>query len=107
MTIQSELLLKSKEINKLVESLAEQIITTYHDQLENIVLVGIVSAGHPLATRLAHVISNKANIDLKVGKLDVSLYRSRLGGRIACNPNAITHKTERTERAVKTAFIIL
>ena len=73
MTTSVEMILKSKDIESLVDSLADQIIKDNQDHLSDLVLVGIVTAGHPIATRLANVISNKTNIDIKVGKLDVSL----------------------------------
>ena len=77
MTTSVEMILKSKDIESLINSLADQIIQANKDCLNDLVLVGIVTAGHPIA-RLANVIANKTNVDIKVGKLDVSLYRDDL-----------------------------
>ena len=78
MTTSVEMILKSKDIESLINSLADQIIQANKDCLNDLVLVGIVTAGHPIANRLANVIANKTNVDIKVGKLDVSLYRDDL-----------------------------
>lgn len=78
MNVEIEMILKSKDIIALIDALADQIIQDNKDHLSELVLIGIVTAGYPIANRLSTAISNKTNVDVKVGKLDVSLYRDDL-----------------------------
>jgi len=73
-------LFEGEAINKLIESLADLILKN-HKQLTQVVLVGILSAGYPVAQRLSRVLEKKTGFLPPVGKLDVALYRDDLQAR--------------------------
>jgi pyrimidine operon attenuation protein/uracil phosphoribosyltransferase len=65
------------DVQVLSESLASQIVEIYPDP-QNLVLVGVLSNGYPLAERISHLIEKKTSVKTPVGKLDISLYRDDL-----------------------------
>ncbi|OGC22915.1 bifunctional pyr operon transcriptional regulator/uracil phosphoribosyltransferase [candidate division WOR-1 bacterium RIFOXYB2_FULL_42_35] len=65
------------EMARAIRRLANQIIEL-NKGAENIVLVGIIQRGLPLAKRIADVITKQEGIEVPVGALDVSLYRDDL-----------------------------
>lgn len=64
-----------KEIAQLVRKLSDAIGKAHAGNLNNILLVGILTHGFPLAERISKHIKNAGNGEVLVGKLDVSLYR--------------------------------
>ena len=48
------------------------------DDLSQVILIGIVTRGYPLALRLAEEISKQAKTVIPVGKLDITMYRDDL-----------------------------
>ena len=67
----------AQDISSAVQALAIAILKKYPD-LAEVVLVGVVSAGFPVAQRLKHALEEKSGVTVPVGKLDVSLYRDDL-----------------------------
>jgi pyrimidine operon attenuation protein/uracil phosphoribosyltransferase len=65
------------EVNRALRRLAHQIIET-NKGVKDVVLVGIIQRGVPLAKRLAEIIEKEEGIKIAVGALDVALYRDDL-----------------------------
>ncbi|MSR88474.1 MAG: bifunctional pyr operon transcriptional regulator/uracil phosphoribosyltransferase, partial [Candidatus Margulisbacteria bacterium] len=61
-------------IPDLIQQMGRQILSA-HPALDQIVLVGILSSGYPLAQRLAFFLEKETGTPVQVGKLDVALYR--------------------------------
>ncbi len=62
------------EIARTVRRLAHEIIENNHGA-DGLVLVGLLSRGHPLAARLARSIEEFEGIHVPVGRLDIGPYR--------------------------------
>ena len=65
------------EMNRALRRIAHQIIEA-NKGVDNIVIVGIMQRGMPLAKRLAQIIEHDEGKPIPVGGLDVSLYRDDL-----------------------------
>lgn len=65
------------EMNRAIRRLAHQIVELNKGS-EDIVLVGIIQRGLPLAKRIADEINKQEEVEIPVGALDVSLYRDDL-----------------------------
>lgn len=65
------------EMNRALRRIAHQIIEASKG-VENLIIVGILQRGVPLAVRLAQMIEQQEGRKIPVGKLDVSLYRDDL-----------------------------
>ena len=65
------------EMNRALKRMARQIVEANKGS-EDLVLVGIIQRGLPLAKRLADIIADEEGKDVLVGALDVSLYRDDL-----------------------------
>ena len=77
---QQEWVVESDELSHLVDRLAQAILEN-HPTLEDVVLVGILSTGYPVAKRLQVWFQRQCGKQIPVGKLDVSLYRDDLNRR--------------------------
>ena len=73
-------LLDSNEVTKTLRRLAHEVIENYVD-LNNLVIVGLVTRGEFLAKRLHDIISQIEKVDIPFGYLDVTLYRDDLDHR--------------------------
>ena len=69
-----ELLLGPNEIARTVRRLAHEIIEN-NAGAENLTLVGLLSRGYPLATRLGRAIEDFEGVKVPVGQLDIGPYR--------------------------------
>ena len=65
------------EMARALRRIAHQIIEA-NKGVNNLVLVGIIHRGMPLARRLAEIVENEEKTKIPVGALDVSLYRDDL-----------------------------
>lgn len=65
------------EVNRALKRIAHQIVEA-NKGIENVVLVGIIQRGLPLAKRLADIIEKDEGKPVLVGAIDVSLYRDDL-----------------------------
>jgi pyrimidine operon attenuation protein / uracil phosphoribosyltransferase len=74
-------LFNTNGMSKLIWEIANAIIGYHKKELENVVLIGIVTAGYPIAQRIANIIKKETDRDLLVGKMDVALYRDDLLSR--------------------------
>ncbi|GAB4296697.1 MAG: bifunctional pyr operon transcriptional regulator/uracil phosphoribosyltransferase PyrR [Myxococcota bacterium] len=73
-----ECIVDAKNLNKLVSHIAEEIIAR-EKRIEEVALVGIYTAGVPLAERIAGVIKRKSGVKPPVGTIDIALYRDDVG----------------------------
>ncbi len=67
-------LMNEQEIQRSLERLVYQILEK-HSNTENIILVGIQRRGVDLSKRLAQILKEKTEQDIKMGTLDINLYR--------------------------------
>lgn len=72
-----KIVMNETEMNHAVNRIAHQIIEVNKGG-SNVVLVGIIARGVPLAKRIAKVIYKFEKVKVPVGALDVSLYRDDL-----------------------------
>lgn len=73
-------ILDSNELTKTLRRLAHEVIENYVD-LDNLVLIGIITRGEYIAKRLADIINQIEKVDIAYGYLDVTLYRDDLDHR--------------------------
>jgi pyrimidine operon attenuation protein / uracil phosphoribosyltransferase len=64
----------ARELNKTLERLTDEIMAKHQDQ-DSLVLVGIRTGGAYLAQRLAAIITRRTSQPVRVGVLDITLYR--------------------------------
>ena len=89
--------LVKKNVIMDAEAMRRAIVRIAHEIIEknkgvgNVILVGIRTRGVPLAQRIAKEIENIENVNVRVGFLDITLYRDDLS-TLAYNP--IVHGTE-------------
>lgn len=74
MAIEKRVALTAAEMDRALERLSQEIHKT-HEHLDDLVVVGIRTGGAYLAQRLAAKLSRHAKEPLKVGVLDITLYR--------------------------------
>ncbi|MFA6431389.1 MAG: bifunctional pyr operon transcriptional regulator/uracil phosphoribosyltransferase PyrR [Candidatus Margulisiibacteriota bacterium] len=72
-----KIIMNEAEIDRALRRIAQQIIEI-NKGAKDIVLVGIMQRGVPLAKRLAEIIKKEEGESIPVGELDVSLYRDDL-----------------------------
>lgn len=73
----AKIIMTEAEVNRALRRIAHQIIEA-NKGVEDVVLVGIIQRGLPLAKRLAEIIEGQEGKGVAVGALDVSLYRDDL-----------------------------
>ncbi|MDI6732031.1 MAG: bifunctional pyr operon transcriptional regulator/uracil phosphoribosyltransferase PyrR [Candidatus Margulisbacteria bacterium] len=69
-----KVIMNDVEMNRALRRIAYQIIETNKGS-ENVLLVGIMQRGVPLAKRIAEIMAEHEKESVPVGALDVSLYR--------------------------------
>ncbi len=80
-----KMILHAEDVRRALVRIAHEILER-HRGADDLVLVGVVSRGVPLARRLAEHIETVEGVKVPVGELDVTLYRDDLdlrGGRRA------------------------
>ena len=76
------LLLDAGKIASLIDSLADRILEEFPPgQSARPALIGIQSAGVPLARRLVRALREKGGEEPEMGMLDISMYRDDIGTR--------------------------
>ena len=86
-----ELLLGPDEIARTMRRLAHEIVENNHGT-DGLVIVGLLTRGHPLALRLGGLIREFEGVEVPVGSLDIGLYRddvSRRGQPTPLRPSSI------------------
>ena len=76
-TAGAKVVMNDVEVSRVLRRMAHQIIEA-NKGTDNVVLVGVVQRGVPLAKRLAEFMKAEEGVDVPVGSLDVSLYRDDL-----------------------------
>ena len=79
--LQEKVLLTADDVRRILTRLAHEIIERNRGA-EDMVFVGIVTRGVPLAQRLAALVSELEGAAVPVGSLDIGLYRDDLGRRL-------------------------
>jgi len=74
MSSQKHVVLTAAEVERTLDRLAEEVLAG-HQNLDSLVVVGIRTGGAFLAQRLAHRLSRRTDRDIRVGVLDITLYR--------------------------------
>ena len=75
-------LFSEKDINLAIDSIADAIIKDFPlEQLNSSALLGIQLRGVPFAKRLVNVIKEKTGYALRLGTLDITMYRDDIGIR--------------------------
>lgn len=72
-----KIVMDDQEIARAITRIAHQIVEM-NKGIENVVLIGIMNRGVPLAKRIAKIINQSEKKKVLVGALDVSLYRDDL-----------------------------
>lgn len=85
-----KIILSSEEIGRALVRLAHEIVE-HNRGHRDLVFVGILTRGVPLAKRLIKVISTHEPGEIPVGTLDISLYRDDL------STHSFQHRVRRTE----------
>lgn len=70
--------LDADDIRRALTRIAHEIVEKNHGA-QNLVLVGILTRGAPLAERLSRLLFQIENLPVPVGKLDIGLYRDDYG----------------------------
>ena len=73
------------EISRTVRRLGHEIVESNRGT-DDLVLIGLLSRGYPLARRLATAIREFEGVDVPVGSLDIGLYRDDVTRRSAPPP---------------------
>jgi pyrimidine operon attenuation protein/uracil phosphoribosyltransferase len=73
-------LLDAEALGRTVRRLAHEIVENT-DGARDVVLVGMLTRGYPLALRLAEAIARIEGVRVPVGRLDIALYRDDLSHR--------------------------
>jgi pyrimidine operon attenuation protein/uracil phosphoribosyltransferase len=74
MTMEKIIAMSAAELNHALDRLTDQILER-HQNLDHVVVVGIRTGGAFLAQRLAERISQRVSRQVRVGVLDITLYR--------------------------------
>ena len=74
MTTQKHIVLSANEIGQTLDRMAEEVLAA-HQNLDNLVVVGIRTGGAFLAQRLAERMGRRVAKTFPVGVLDITLYR--------------------------------
>ena len=75
------LILNENDIERILKRISHEIIERNKGS-KNLVFIGIQKRGVPLAARLARNIKELEKNDLKIGSLDITLYRDDVGIKI-------------------------
>ena len=81
-------LLDENAIRRSLNSISHEIIEK-NKGVEDIVLIGIKRRGYPIAERIAENIEKIEGISVKVGYVDISLYRDDLAESKDCNKKTV------------------
>jgi pyrimidine operon attenuation protein / uracil phosphoribosyltransferase len=77
---QEKTIMTEVDMNRTIKRMADEIVEK-NKSLDNVVLIGILNRGFPLALRIASVIKKEEDINVPVGALDVSFYRDDIALR--------------------------
>lgn len=75
-----ELLLGPDEVARTMRRLAHEIVENNHGT-DGLIIVGLLTRGHPLALRLGRLVNEFEGVEVPVGSLDIGLYRDDVARR--------------------------
>lgn len=75
-----KLIMSAADINRAVKRIAQEIIEK-NKGADDLVLIGVMDGGVPIAKRLAQLIEKEEGIKIQSGSIDVSFYRDDLATR--------------------------
>lgn len=67
--------MNAEDIRRALMRIAHEILERNHQHIAALVLIGVKSRGDTLAHRIAQNLERIENVDIKVGAIDVTLYR--------------------------------
>ncbi len=79
--IKTKQIMDAESINRSITRLAHEILE-HNRGPDNIILVGILTRGEPLAKRLRKLIENITNIKIPIGFLDITFHRDDFRKRL-------------------------
>lgn len=79
----NKIILKGKEIQRLISQIAEQIISRHSKEADRLALVGIRTGGVYLMERIYKVLKKKLKIDFPKGIVDITLYRDDIDSSLS------------------------
>ena len=82
--------MNAETVSEVIDAMARDIVSE-NDDVEALVLLGILTRGKPLADRLAHRIQAFAGHAPQVGTLATTLYRDDLGSGKSAAREQVTH----------------
>ena len=74
-------IMDAESINRSITRLAHEILE-HNNGPDNIILIGIITRGEPLAKRLRKLIENITNIKIPIGFLDITFHRDDFRKRL-------------------------
>ena len=74
-------IMDAESINRSITRLAHEILE-HNNGPDNIILIGIITRGEPLAKRLRKLIENITNIKIPIGFLDITFHRDDFRTRL-------------------------
>ncbi|MFO7929195.1 MAG: bifunctional pyr operon transcriptional regulator/uracil phosphoribosyltransferase PyrR [Candidatus Humimicrobiaceae bacterium] len=75
------LILSKEDIERVIKRISHEILER-NKGCKDLVFIGIQKRGVPLSQRIAENIKELENVDIPVGKLDISFYRDDIGKKI-------------------------
>ena len=82
-------ILSSKDISSKITRIAHEIIE-HHNDLSNLILLGIHNRGVPIAGRLRKLIQDFTNIEIQLGSLDITFHRDDFRDRLTMHSQSIS-----------------
>ena len=79
--IKTKQIMDAESINRSITRVAHEILE-HNRGPDNIILVGILTRGEPLAKRLRKLIENITNIKIPIGFLDITFHRDDFRKRL-------------------------
>ncbi len=75
------LILSEEDMERVIKRISHEILER-NKGCKDLVFIGIQKRGVPLSQRIAENIKKLENVDIPVGKLDISFYRDDIGKKI-------------------------
>ncbi|MGM0367415.1 MAG: bifunctional pyr operon transcriptional regulator/uracil phosphoribosyltransferase PyrR [Actinomycetota bacterium] len=75
------LILSKEDMERVIKRISHEILER-NKGCKDLVFIGIQKRGVPLSQRIAENIKELENVDIPVGKLDISFYRDDIGKKI-------------------------
>ena len=80
------LILNEEDIERVIKRISHEILER-NKGCRNLVFIGIQKRGVPLSKRLAESLKKLENVEIPIGKLDISFYRDDIGNKIESDIN--------------------